>query len=258
MPGQRRATVAFTAGSPAAITIELELGWRARGARFRPPPGGSGHLSGAQLRTVAGLAPRLGSPAAPHLPGLDPEPIPRGGHLPTADSVAGAEWLRFVEALSGSLPRDPRTGAPSSLARPGITYVKGDLFACPKTDSLAHCISEDCRMGAGIAVLFKKKFGGVQELLNQQKKSGEVAVLKRDGRYIYYLITKKRASHKPTYENLQKSLEAMKSHCLRNGVTDLSMPRIGCGLDRLQWENVSAIIEEVFEATDIKITVYTL
>lgn len=34
--------------------------------------------------------------------------------------------------------------------------------------------------------------------------------------------------------------------------------RIGCGLDRLQWENVSAIIEEVFEVTDIKITVYTL
>ena len=82
-------------------------------------------------------------------------------------------------------------------------------------------------MGAGIAVLFKKRFGGVQELLSQQKKSGEVAVLKRDGRYIYYLITKKRASHKPTYENLQKSLEAMKSHCLKNGVTDLSMPRQG-------------------------------
>lgn len=34
--------------------------------------------------------------------------------------------------------------------------------------------------------------------------------------------------------------------------------RIGCGLDRLQWENVSTIIEEVFEATDIRITVYTL
>ena len=50
-----------------------------------------------------------------------------------------------------------------------ISYVKGDLFACPKTDSLVHCISEDCRMGAGIAVLFKKKFGGVQELLNQRE-----------------------------------------------------------------------------------------
>ncbi|KAM7136305.1 ADP-ribose glycohydrolase OARD1 isoform 1-T3 [Molossus nigricans] len=132
-------------------------------------------------------------------------------------------------------------GSPSEDAEGSrITYVKGDLFACPKTDSLAHCISEDCRMGAGIAVLFKKKFGGVQELLNQQKKSGEVAVLKRDGRYIYYLITKKRASHKPTYENLQKSLEAMKSHCLKNGVTDLSMPRKICvGLKAK--ENVAAL-----------------
>lgn len=34
--------------------------------------------------------------------------------------------------------------------------------------------------------------------------------------------------------------------------------RIGCGLDGLQWEKVSAILEEVFENTDIKITVYTL
>ncbi|XP_027621320.1 O-acetyl-ADP-ribose deacetylase 1-like [Tupaia chinensis] len=65
-----------------------------------------------------------------------------------------------------------------------VTYMKGDLFACHKTDSLAHSISENCCMGAGIAVLFKKKFGGVQELLNQPKKSGEVAIY---GSYIYYL-----------------------------------------------------------------------
>ncbi|XP_003207600.1 ADP-ribose glycohydrolase OARD1 isoform X1 [Meleagris gallopavo] len=139
-----------------------------------------------------------------------------------------------------------------------IKCVKGDLFSCPPTDALAHCISEDCRMGAGIAVLFKKKFGGVQELLDQQKKTGEVAVLQRDDRYIYYLITKKKVSHKPTYEDMRKSLEAMKTHCLNNGVTDISMPKIGCGLDRLDWDKVSAILGEVFEDTDIKITVYTL
>ncbi|NXX12098.1 OARD1 deacetylase, partial [Podargus strigoides] len=139
-----------------------------------------------------------------------------------------------------------------------IKCVKGDLFSCPQTDSLAHCISEDCRMGAGVAVLFKKKFGGVQELLDQQKKTGEVAVLQRDDRYIYYLITKKKVSHKPTYEDMRKSLEAMKNHCLNNGVTDISMPKIGCGLDRLDWNKVSAILGEVFEDTDINITVYSL
>nr|XP_034979968.1 ADP-ribose glycohydrolase OARD1 isoform X2 [Zootoca vivipara] len=139
-----------------------------------------------------------------------------------------------------------------------IMYIKGDLFMCPGTDSLAHCISEDCHMSAGIAAIFKKKFGGVQELLNQKKKTGDVAVLQRDNRYVYYLITKNKYFHKPTYGNLQKSLEAMKLHCMNNGVTCISMPKIGCGLDRLDWNKVSTMLEEVFEDTDVSITVYSL
>ncbi|XP_072336630.1 ADP-ribose glycohydrolase OARD1-like [Scyliorhinus torazame] len=140
----------------------------------------------------------------------------------------------------------------------GIHYVTGDLFNCPEQDALAHCISEDCRMGAGIAVLFRKRFQSVTELLNQKKKTGDVAVLKRKQRYIYYLITKKKAYQKPTYDSLQSSLEAMKRHCLNNGVTCISMPRIGCGLDKLNWSIVSARIQEVFKGTNIEITVYSL
>ncbi|XP_069489629.1 ADP-ribose glycohydrolase OARD1 [Ambystoma mexicanum] len=148
--------------------------------------------------------------------------------------------------------------SPSKTSKTQFHDVKGDLFSCPATDSLAHCISEDVRMGAGIAVLFKRKFGGIKELKNQNKKTGEVAFLKDGDRYIYYLITKKKASDKPTYESLHKSLEAMRSHCLANGVKCLSMPRIGCGLDRLQWEQVAEILEKVFAVTDITITVYSL
>lgn len=50
-----------------------------------------------------------------------------------------------------------------------LNYVPGDLFSCPEDESLAHCISEDCRMGAGIAVIFKKKFNGVEELKQQSE-----------------------------------------------------------------------------------------
>ncbi|XP_037334290.2 ADP-ribose glycohydrolase OARD1 isoform X1 [Pungitius pungitius] len=139
-----------------------------------------------------------------------------------------------------------------------LRYVSGDLFSCPEDQALAHCISEDCRMGAGIAVMFKEKFKGVEELKEQKKLTGNCAVLKRDGRFVYYLITKKKARQKPTYDSLTQSLEDMKSHCLENGVTRISMPRIGCGLDRLQWSRVSEILEEVFKTTDISITVYSL
>ncbi|XP_029428762.1 ADP-ribose glycohydrolase OARD1 [Rhinatrema bivittatum] len=149
--------------------------------------------------------------------------------------------------------------SPSKLSEASqIRYVKGDLFSCPETDSLAHCISEDCRMGAGIAVLFKKKFNRVQELREQQKKTGEVAVLQAGERFVYYLITKRKVSEKPTYENLRKSLEAMRDHCLRNRVTAISMPRIGCGLDRLEWETVSVMLERVFKGTSVHLTVYSL
>ncbi|MNE81541.1 hypothetical protein D3C80_1782030 [compost metagenome] len=43
-----------------------------------------------------------------------------------------------------------------------------------------------------------------------------------------------------------------------NDVHRLSMPLIGCGLDRLQWDRVKNIINQVFNGLDIKITVYKL
>lgn len=58
-----------------------------------------------------------------------------------------------------------------------IKLVKGDLFSCPKTDSLAHCVSKDLAMGKGIAKLFKDKFNGVPQL-------------KLQGMYMYKYILK--------------------------------------------------------------------
>lgn len=48
-----------------------------------------------------------------------------------------------------------------------FSMVRGDLFSCPGSASLAHCVSADMRMGKGIAVEFKKRYGHVEELKKQ-------------------------------------------------------------------------------------------
>ena len=51
------------------------------------------------------------------------------------------------------------------------------------------------------------------------------------------------------------TLEELKSCCVRNDIFYIAMPKIGCGLDKLEWSKVKAIIEEVFAGTDIEILI---
>lgn len=80
------------------------------------------------------------------------------------------------------------------------------------------------------------------------------------------LVTKSKYWQKPAYDSLRESLEYLHSIIVYptkypNGVIcvkTLVMPRIGCGLDKLQWKNVKKMIKEIFEDTDITIEVYYL
>lgn len=75
---------------------------------------------------------------------------------------------------------------------------------------------------------------------------------------LHFQVTKTRSFHKPTYDTLRLSLLAMKEHCLSCDVRELCLPRIGCGLDHLQWDRVVTMLFELFSDTDIKMTVYYL
>lgn len=87
---------------------------------------------------------------------------------------------------------------------------------------------------------------------------GQIAVLEHEDRFIYYLVTKMYSYEKPSLDDLVSSLKEMRDHCAKHGVNHLAMPRIGCGLDRLEWRNVKSKIEDVFSDLDISITVYNL
>jgi O-acetyl-ADP-ribose deacetylase (regulator of RNase III) len=49
----------------------------------------------------------------------------------------------------------------------------------------------------------------------------------------------------------------MKQHCEEHDVKKLAMPRIGCGLDRLDWNEVREIIKQTFQEINIELTIFT-
>ena len=71
-------------------------------------------------------------------------------------------------------------------------------------------------------------------------------------------VTKPRYFHKPSYNTLKASLGSLRKHIEELGVKELCMPRVGCGLDRLEWKQVKEIICEVCKDLELSVTVYYL
>jgi hypothetical protein len=140
-----------------------------------------------------------------------------------------------------------------------VQEIRGCLFKAPASFSLCHCVAEDLRMGAGIARTFKKYFGCPNSLIEQKKRVGEVAYQFIEGRFIFYLITKKYStfSFKPKYCSLPSSLLELKKCMLCFKINDLAMPYISCGIDGyLKWDIVKKLLLHTFSDCNINIRVY--
>lgn len=140
--------------------------------------------------------------------------------------------------------------------------VTGDLFSAPQGYYLAHCISGDYALGAGIA----KQFDSVYDMRYKLHKNypipegdkfanvGKALLIDN----VFNLVTKPRCYNKPTYQSLCETLIDMKDYCIEHDIRKLAMPMIASGLDKLDWKNVSDLIEQIFDTTDIEIVIYKL
>lgn len=141
-----------------------------------------------------------------------------------------------------------------------FTEEKGDLFAeeILAEYALCHCISSDFALGAGIAKLFAK-MGVKKQLCEKYPKEwqgrGYCLITETNGVTVGNLVTKERYFHKPTLETLRQSLEDFYKQALEMRLKKIAMPKIGCGLDKLDWTDVQTVIKEVFNDTEIGILV---
>lgn len=134
-----------------------------------------------------------------------------------------------------------------------LSIERRNLFDLDESWYLAHCISADFVMGAGIAKEFVRRFPDLA-VLREGWVYGEVGDCIPWGR-IFNLITKQKYWQKPNYMTLYCSLLSMRDYIIAFGVKKLGMPKIGCGLDRLRWSKVEAAIKQAFGDLDIDILV---
>ena len=139
-----------------------------------------------------------------------------------------------------------------------ITIEKKDLFTMPQGYYLAHCISADFALGAGIAKVFDNvynmKFKLYRNYDNYEYHGGDALPIDN----VFNLVTKQKCWHKPTYDSLREALLMMREQLEFLGATKLAMPWVGCGLDRLDRNQVYDIICAVFEGMDIEIVICEL
>lgn len=138
-----------------------------------------------------------------------------------------------------------------------LTYRKGDLFQMPREYCLAHCISADFALGAGIAKQFDRVYNMKFKLNNRY---GNTPLKERVGQAylvdnVFNLVTKEMYYQKPTYEMLGNCLLDMKNKVIQHDIHKIAIPKIGCGLDRLEWFAVEHIIKNVFANLDVEIVV---
>lgn len=143
---------------------------------------------------------------------------------------------------------------------------------------LMHCISSDVALGAGIAKVIDEKYQERERILRFLPE--KVDKLHWDGRgygvitpllnvkdvsscfQICNLVTKEKYWQKPTYTSLFESLKHVKpilkvidSYAKRDGLKlKIVMPKIGCGLDKLNWIRVKEIVT-LWAGLDFDITV---
>ena len=125
-----------------------------------------------------------------------------------------------------------------------------DLFSVTEDYYFVHCISADFALGKGIALQFKKSFD-MKNKLKESGKSGKCILIDR----VFNLVTKETYRRKPTIESITECLQELKKQVIENDIKKLAMPLIGCGLDGLNWKDVSEQVKKIFDDVKVEIIV---
>ena len=141
-----------------------------------------------------------------------------------------------------------------------IIYGTEDSFR-HQPKSIGLCISADARKCKSFADLYPRESLVLDQPAEKQSflwhKSQPFCDL-TGKRYIYNLVTKELFCDTPDLPTLSKTLEAKRIHACTNGVSTIALPKLGCGLDQMNWQAVVKLLRDIFAYAEVQFVLYTL
>ena len=137
-----------------------------------------------------------------------------------------------------------------------LHYIKADLLDIAKDKSkyIAHCISGDFTLGAGLAKVLNQEYN-LTDRLNKQythfDNTNNAFLIDN----IFNLVIKDKWKQTAEYSSLEKALEDMKLSLYYLDIKEIYIPKLGCGKEKLNWVDVENLIKKVFNNRDVDIYV---
>ena len=179
----------------------------------------------------------------------------------TRQTHRSCRWVvvHSTELDQGNESNLPSTSPPIEVPRLASAINNYQEVIGNSTDSIAHCVSTDFKIAAGIVQHFQRKRPtNYPSDLDHSYTPLWPQWLPETHRYLYHLVMKQKYFNKPTFSTLRSSLQKMRTHAESNSFFKSSMACIGMGLDHLDWDKVKLLIRETFRSSPVQVVVYIL
>ena len=71
-------------------------------------------------------------------------------------------------------------------------------------------------------------------------------------------MIKEKYSDKPDLQSLASTLQNMQAHATMHGVSTIAIPKIGCDLYQMNWQDLEKLLRNIFAYLDLQIVVFSL
>ena len=135
---------------------------------------------------------------------------------------------------------------------------ENSIFEQP--NSIGHCISADAQMSKGSAQFLSERVPRLRRTCRRANllstKDSPSGIFHQVS--INNLVTKEKYSDKLELQTLATTLQNKQAHATMPGVSTIALPKIGSGLDHMNWQDVVKLLRDIFAYSEIQIEVYSL